>query len=57
VNFARKPLCVALNSAEGRPDVSHLGEQGDIPRHQLSGGVILEQNDRVAEKLYAGHET
>ena len=29
------------------------------PGHQLSGGVILEQTDRVtvAEKLYAGHET
>ena len=29
------------------------------PDHELSGGVILEQNDRlaVAEKLYAGHET
>jgi hypothetical protein len=29
------------------------------PGHQLSGGVILEQNDRVAvaEKLYAGHGT
>jgi hypothetical protein len=29
------------------------------PGHQLSGGVILEQNDRVAvaEKLYARHET
>jgi hypothetical protein len=29
------------------------------PAHQLSGGFILEQDDRVAvaEKLYAGHET
>jgi len=29
------------------------------PGHQLSGGVILEQTERVAvaEKLYAGHET
>jgi hypothetical protein len=29
------------------------------PGHQLSGGIILEQDDRVAlaEKLYAGHET
>jgi hypothetical protein len=29
------------------------------PGHHLSGGIILEQDDRVAlaEKLYAGHET
>jgi hypothetical protein len=29
------------------------------PGHQLSGGIILEQDDRVAvaEKLYAGHGT
>jgi hypothetical protein len=29
------------------------------PGHQLSGGIILERDDRVAlaEKLYAGHET
>ena len=29
------------------------------PGHQLSGGFILEQDDRVAvaERLYAGHET
>jgi hypothetical protein len=29
------------------------------PGHQLSGGIILEQDDRIAlaEKLYAGHET
>jgi len=29
------------------------------PGHQLSGGIILEQDDRVAlaEKLYAGRET
>jgi hypothetical protein len=29
------------------------------PGHQLSGGIILEQDDRlaIAEKLYAGRET
>jgi hypothetical protein len=29
------------------------------PGHQLSGGIILEQDDRLAlaEKLYAEHET
>ncbi len=29
------------------------------PGHHLSGGIILEQDDRVAlaEKLYTGHET